>query len=111
MTEEQPLDPRTQAALSELQGIIKQHYPEATFQVTRNQEAPEAIHLVATVDVEDRGDVLDAVMERMMALQIEQDLPIFVVPRRPRERMLAVRRALAQASGQKRFPPPLAPLF
>jgi hypothetical protein len=104
MTEEQPLDARTQAALRKLQEIIKQRYPDATFQVTRSQEEPEAIHLVATVDVEDRGDVLDAVMERMMALQIEQELPIFVIPIRPPERMLAVRRALAQAAQQKQFP-------
>jgi hypothetical protein len=109
MTEEQPIDARTQAALRELQAIIKQRYPEATFQVTRSQEEPEAIHLVATVDVEDRGDVLDAVMERMMQLQIAEDLPIFVIPRRPRERMLAVRRALAQAAQQKRFQTPLSP--
>jgi hypothetical protein len=111
MTEEQeqPIDARTQAALSELQGIIKQHYPDATFQVTRSQDDPQAIHLLTTVDVEDRGEVLDAVMDRMMELQIAEDLPIFVIPRRPRERMLAIRRALAQASGQKRFPPPLAP--
>jgi hypothetical protein len=104
MSEEPPRDARTQTALRELQTIIKQRYPDATFQVTRSQEEPEAIHLVATVDVEDRGEVLDAVMERMMALQIEQDLPIFVIPIRPRERMLAVRRALAQAIQQKQFP-------
>jgi hypothetical protein len=108
MTEEQkqPRDPRTQAALTELEELIKQRYPDATFQVTRSQEEPEAIHLVATVDVDDRGEVLDAVMERMMQLQIAEDLPIFVIPRRPRERMLALRRALAQAAKPKPFQSP-----
>jgi hypothetical protein len=106
MTEEQPRDARTQAALRELQGIIKQHYPDATFQVTRSQDDPKAIHLLTTVDVEDRGEVLDAVMERMMELQIAEDLPIFVIPIRPRERMLAVRRALAQAAKPKGFQSP-----
>jgi hypothetical protein len=107
MTEEQPRDARTQAALKELQGIIKQHYPEATFTVTRSQDDPAAIHLVTTIDAEDRGEVLDAVMERMMALQIEEELPIFVIPIRPRERMLAIRRAGAQSAQRKGFQSPL----
>jgi hypothetical protein len=106
MTEEQPRDARTQAALKELQGIVKQHYPEATFTVMRSQDDPAAIHLVTTVDVEDRGEVLDAVMERMMELQIAEELPIFVIPIRPRERMLAIRRAAAQSAQRKGFQSP-----
>lgn len=88
MTDEQErlMDPRTQAALTELKGLIKQRYPDATFHVTRSQDDPEAIHLVTMVDVEDRGPVLDTVMDRMMELQIEDELPIFVIPIRPRKR-------------------------
>ena len=111
MTDEQerPVDTRTQAALTDLKGLIKQHYPDATFHVMRSQDDPEAIHLVTTVDVEDRSGVLDVVMDRMMDLQIEEELPIFVIPIRPRERTLEIRRALAQGRQQKRSQsPPMA---
>lgn len=103
MTPEQelPLDARTQAGLRELQTLIQQQYPEATFRVRRGQDAPGAIHLVTTVDVEDTTTVLDAVVDRMMALQIDQGLPIFVIPVRPVERALALRRQLAQAAAHR----------
>jgi len=93
MTDEQErlMDTRTQAALTELKELIKQRYPDATFYVTRSQDDPEAIHLVTMVDVDDRGPVLDAVMDRMMELQIEDELPIFVIPVRPRTRSLLIR--------------------
>jgi hypothetical protein len=82
-------DPRQQAALDELRGRILQRYPDAQFEVTGGIDDPNAIHLVATVDVEDTEDVVDLVIDRMMELQIEQGLPIFVIPVRPVERVIA----------------------
>jgi hypothetical protein len=72
-----------QAAIAELQALIKQHYPDATFRVECGTDDPEAIHLIAVVDVDDQSDVLDAVVDRMMEIQIEEELPIFVIPVRP----------------------------
>jgi len=43
------LDPRVGRAIAELQALITQRYPEATFRVTRSPEDPRSIHLVATV--------------------------------------------------------------
>lgn len=83
----QPLDAREQQAVEELQGLIQQHYPSATFVVQRGQDDPAAIHLVATVDLDDTDAVLDLVLERMMELQIEENLPVFVIPVRPAERV------------------------
>jgi len=81
-------DQRLQRGLDELRGIILRRYPEATFEVSRGPDDPEAIHLTATVDVEDTEDVVDLVIDRMMELQIEENLPIFVIPTRPMERAL-----------------------
>lgn len=90
---------RAQAALAELQDMIWLLYPNATFRVTCGQDDPDANHLVATVDVEDTGAVLEAVMDRMMEIQIEDELPIFVIPVRPPERVRAMwSAALTQTS-------------
>jgi hypothetical protein len=94
------LDARAQGAVEELQGLIQQHYPAATFEVQRGQDDPEAIHLVTTVDLEDTDAVFDLVLDRMMDLQIEADVPVFVVPVRPPERV----RALLEAAQVRSVP-------
>jgi hypothetical protein len=81
-------DSRLHRGLDELRGIIQQRYPDATFEVSRGSDDPEAIHLTATVDVEDTEEVVDLVIDRMMELQIEEGLPIFVIPVRPHSRAL-----------------------
>jgi hypothetical protein len=108
MSEEktQSLDTRTQAALRELQGILTQHYPEATFHVTRSQDDPESIHLVTTVDVEDTDAVLDVVIERVLKLQVEAGLAVHVIPVRPIARVLALRQQAKQTAQQKGFQAP-----
>ena len=81
--EQQPrLSPEMQRAVTELEGLVKQRYPDATFQVRRSVEDPHIIHLIPTFDVEDRDDVMDVVIDRMMDLQINEKLPLFVVPLR-----------------------------
>ena len=72
-----------QGALAELRGLIQRHYPDATFRVSRSPDDPEAVQLRAVVDVNDIDEVVDLVLERMMALQIEENLPVFVIPVQP----------------------------
>ena len=85
------LDPRIQNALDELRGMILQHYPGATFQVSRAEDDPEIIHLTATADVEDTDEVVDVVVDRMLELHIDEGLPVYVIPVRPAERVGAIR--------------------
>ena len=75
-------DLRLQSALEELRGLILRHYPDARFEISRGIDDPEAVHLVAAVDADDLDDVVDLVIERMMEIQIEEGLPIFVIPTR-----------------------------
>jgi hypothetical protein len=77
-----------QEALDELQQLIQQRYPSAEFEVASAPDDPDIVHLFATVDVDDTEEVLDVVMERMLELQIEDGLPIYVIPVRPPERIL-----------------------
>lgn len=89
----QPLDVEAtaQSVVEELQNLILQRYPEATFELRRGPDDPEAIQLIATVDLDDPDAVLDLVIDRMMELQIEHETPVFVIPMRTPERIRAVR--------------------
>ena len=79
-------DLRVQAALVELQTLIQHHYPAATFQEMLGED-PEGVYLMATVDVEDTDDVIDVYIERLLALQIDEGLSVYVVPVRPLDRV------------------------
>ena len=82
-------DPKVQHAIEELKGLILGRYPTAQFRVGRGQDDPEAIHLVTTVDVDDTDEVVDLTLEREQQLQIQEELPIFVIPIQPLERAAA----------------------
>ena len=93
-------DPRVKNALDELRGMIRERWPAATFEVTCGEDNPEGIHLNATVDIEDTDEVGDLVIDRVLELQLEQGLPIHVIPLRPMERVLAELRAEKSAGGK-----------
>ena len=84
-----PITPRTEEALAELKALISSRFPEAVF-VLGEGEDPEGIYLTAMVDVDDRGEVIDLFLDRLVELQVEEDLPIFVVPLRTAERNAAI---------------------
>lgn len=81
-------EPRIDAAVTELQQLIRNHYPETTFTVAPGED-PEGIYVTATVDVDDLDEVFDVVVERLLQMQIEDGLPVYVIPVQPIERVLA----------------------
>lgn len=95
-------------ALTELRQILREHYPDAKFQVRRGIDDPESIHLVTTVDVEDTDTVLDVVIDRLMELQVEEGLPIIhVIPIRPIERVMALSKRAEKAILKRIQSPPM----
>jgi len=103
------LEPRRQQAVAELAGMIRARYPSTTFSVRPGVDDPEATYLVATVDVEDPDTVLDLVVDRLLELQLEEGLPINVLPIHTPERVAQTRQRLKQRRGG-RAPLPAAPL-
>ncbi len=77
---------RIQDALAELQGLIEASFPGAAFAIYPGHD-PEGIYLEAMVDVDDINDVLDVYIDRLVDLQVEGQLPVYVVPVRPPERV------------------------
>jgi hypothetical protein len=61
-------------------------YPDAQFEVTRGIDDPRAIHLTATADIKETDDLVDLVIDRLLELQVEERLPIHVIPIRAKER-------------------------
>jgi len=80
--------PHMQAAIMELQGLIRQHYPDTAFEVVHGDN-PTGIYVLATVDVEDTEAVMDIYIDRLLELQIDAGLAVYVVPVHPLACVLA----------------------
>ncbi len=81
--------PRIQAALDELRGMILAAYPTASFTVGRGNEPVVGIYLRPTVDVADIDEVFDVVADRLIDIQVEEGLPVYVFPGEPLARTVA----------------------
>jgi hypothetical protein len=79
-------DPRVEPAIAELQDMIRQQWPTSTFSVSSGDD-PEGIYLDAVVDVDDTDDVMDVIVDRLLELQVEEQLPVYVVLTRTLERI------------------------
>lgn len=98
-------DPKLHAAVAELEDLIRRQYPDAIFAVGLGHD-PEGVYLTPTVDVEDTEAVFDVVVDRLLELQIDDDLPLYVIPVRPIDRVMAELRARPRprsAAGQGRL--------
>ena len=80
---------REGAAIDDLTALIRRRYPQAIFAVTHGDD-PEGIYLKAIIDVDDVDEVLDQEMlDRLFTLQVEQELPLYLIPLQPTHRVLA----------------------
>ncbi len=82
-----PIDPRINQALDKLKAFIAQRYPAATFEVAPGED-PDGVYLTATVDVEDTDEGVDTIIDRLLEIQVDQRLPVYVIPIRPLTRVL-----------------------
>jgi hypothetical protein len=93
-------------ALAELQGMIRARYPSTEFRVRPGVDDPETTYLVATVDVDDPDEVLDLVLDRLMRLQVDDGLPICLLPVHTPDR---VQRTMRHVSKRQALKSTLAP--
>jgi hypothetical protein len=77
------------AAIEEMKNLLTRAFPEATFAIAAGED-PDGIHLIATIDSEDMDEVMDLYIDRIVELQVHEDLPLFVIPVRPVERNIAL---------------------
>ena len=96
-------DASIRAAVDELQGLIRSRYPEASFSVGYGED-PVGVYLRAIVDVEDTDEVIGPIIDRLVAMQVDEELPIYVIPSQPPERIAAMLRARRAEAGQAHPP-------
>src|SRR5262245_53813894 len=83
-----PLTPAMEDAVNELKSLITGRFPQASFVVEEGFD-PKGTYLVTTVDIADTDEVIDVVGDRLVELQVEERLPIYVTPLRPIQRVIA----------------------
>ncbi len=71
-------DPRIRVAIDELRELVRARYPAATFDVFEGED-PDGVYLRATVDIEDLDEVMDVVIDALYDIQVERDLPVYIV--------------------------------
>lgn len=96
-------DPIIKQALRELEKLIQDRYPTVMFDTFEGDD-PCGIYLRATVDIEDTDEVLDVVIDRLYALQVEQGLPIQVVTTIPFTRITKRLRKHLRSHGRSVLP-------
>jgi hypothetical protein len=90
--------PRIAQAVDELISLILGRYPNADLTVSEGED-PDGVYITAMVDIEDPDEVTDFIIERTMTLQIDEQLPVYVIPiRAPRRTDLPPHRTASIAS-------------
>ena len=82
------LTPRMQEAIQELKRLITARFAQATFIVEEGFD-PEGVYLVTSVDIVDTDEVIAVVGDRLVEMQVDEGLPVYVTPLRPIERVVA----------------------
>lgn len=100
---EYSITPPIEAAIDELERLILARFPDASFEVQQRFDPP-GISLIATVDVEDTNEVFATVVDRLVDIQVNEGLPVYVVPLQPIERVIAeMNRQKAEANARFRL--------
>ncbi|MBA2519732.1 MAG: hypothetical protein H0V24_08700 [Chloroflexia bacterium] len=84
------ISPQEQTALDDFERLIHARYPDATFDVSVGGE-PDGVYLTVTVDLEDSGEVIDHILDRLLEVHIDEGLPVYVVTARPVQSPAAAR--------------------
>lgn len=84
-----PMTPRLEEAIAEMKERITRHFPATTFEMYQGED-PVGIYLIAIVDTDDMWEVADLFMSRLVDLQVEEGLPLFVIPEPTPERNAAI---------------------
>jgi hypothetical protein len=67
-------------ALRELEQLLLLSFSDATFEVAPGLDDPGSVHLLASINAHDVDEVLDVIRDRLLEFQVEEGLPIHVIP-------------------------------
>jgi len=81
------MNERLQKAIAEIEAMITKAYPNAQFSPVWLDD-PEGMQVRVTVPVNDLEEVFNLVADRLLHFQIEEGLPLYLVPLRPAGQVL-----------------------
>jgi hypothetical protein len=84
-----PITPRMEEAIAEMKERISDRFPATTYEMYQGED-PVGIYLIAIVDTDDLEEVMDLIISRLVDLQVEEGLPLFVIPEPTPERNAAI---------------------
>ncbi len=74
-------------AIAEIQRLISRSFP-GTGYIQSLQDDPFGMRMVATVDTDDLDAVVDCFIDRLLSMQVDEGIPLYVVPiRRDKQRV------------------------
>jgi hypothetical protein len=74
-----------EAAIAEMTERLTERFPSTTFEIYEGED-PDGIYLAAIIDTDDPEEATDLFRDRIVDLQVEESLPLFVIPERTPER-------------------------
>jgi hypothetical protein len=92
-------NPRMKAAIAELTTLIRDRYPGTVFTIEVG-EHQDVVFVTAVVDVDDPDEVVDCFIDRAVTMQVDEGLPLLVIPVRT-----PARDAKLLAAFQRKQPP------
>jgi hypothetical protein len=101
--EEYMADERMRSAVEEIESVIKAKYPDVTFEPYVWHD-PEGLYLRTEVDIDDTEEVTDLVIDRLVRMYFDEEIPIHLIPVRTPERRAAMRKQEQTARERLKIP-------
>jgi hypothetical protein len=76
-------------AVDEMRLLVSAQFPGTTYELAAGDD-PDGLYLTAAVDVDDPDAVVDVFVDRLFSLQVDEGLPVYVIPIRTPERQAAL---------------------
>ena len=84
-----PITPRMEEVIDEMKERILSRFPSTTFEMYQGED-PVGIYLVAIVDTDDLEEVNQLFSSRIVDIQVDEGIALFVITERTPERNAAV---------------------
>ncbi len=75
--------------MTEMKERIAQRFPMTIFEIYEGED-PDGIYLAAIIDTDDLEEATDLFRDRIVDLQVDEGLPLFVIPERTPEQTAAI---------------------
>ncbi len=84
-----PITPRMEELIAEMKQRISRRFPSTTFEMYQGED-PVGIYLIAIVDTDDLEEVDELFSSRIVDVQVDERIPLFVITERTPERSAAL---------------------